>query len=432
MEFMADTLDHPAFSCVVVAPTYNNGPTLRAVLEGVGAAGLPACVVDDGSTDQTAGILEGWRAEDPATRRVVTQAQNRGKAAAMLRGFAAARGAGYSHALTIDTDGQLDPAEAPALVAAARDQPRRLVLGHRDDAAADYPGRSRFGRRLSNLAVLLETGRHVRDSQCGFRVYPLGLVSVVRCRAGRYAYETEVITRSLWAGADVVEVLVTCRYEVAGGRVSHYRLGRDSLQGLLLHARLIGRTLMPLPHARVWADGLGLAEGDAGARPMWRRGLHWLNPFAAWRGLRRGKYRREELAVGLSIGVFVANLPIYGLHTVSCLYVAGRLHLNPHLVVIGSSVATPPLGPVLIAAAIMTGHFMLHGRWHDPGWSDWSQWSKPATYGHLFLEWCVGSLVVGALMALLTLVGSYSAFGWLTRRRLIAAARLRDQGGGGA
>lgn len=406
-----------AFSCVVVAPTYQNARTLPAVLEGLGPAGLPVIAVNDGSTDDTAAYLETWSAADPQVRHVVTHPANRGKAWALASGFAKARELGHSHALTIDTDGQLDPAQVPMMMAAARAAPRRLVLGQRDDRAADYPGRSRLGRRLSNLAVFLETGRRVADSQCGFRVYPLGLVACLRCRAGRYAWETEVVTRALWAGAAVEQRPVRCRYDVVGGRVTHFRLVRDTLSGLVLHARLLGRALVPLGHRRCWEDDPAALRGSGDDRPRWRRALQWLNPLTSWRALRQGRYGRGELAIGLSVGVFIANLPIYGLHTASCLYLAARLHLNPHLVVVGSTIATPPVGPVLIALAVVTGHLMLNGRLDGLGIESWAELGEASLYGRLLLEWTLGSLVVGGVLALLTLTGSYTAFGWLSRRR---------------
>src|SRR5687768_4853449 len=136
-------MSEASFKTVVVAPTYNNAGTLPALIDGVLALGLPLIVVDDGSTDDTASILA--RRKD---LRVITHPRNRGKAAALRSGFAAAGEAGYTHAVTIDTDGQHDPAEIPKLLARAKESPEALVLGLRDDDAPGYPARSRFGRRI--------------------------------------------------------------------------------------------------------------------------------------------------------------------------------------------------------------------------------------------------------------------------------------------
>jgi uncharacterized protein (DUF2062 family) len=78
---------------------------------------------------------------------------------------------------------------------------------------------------------------------------------------------------------------------------------------------------------------------------------------------------RTEIAAGLAVGVFIANLPAYGLQSVLSLYSARRLHLHPLPVLLGSHLSTPPVGPLLIAAAIGLGHLILHGSL--PAWADY-------------------------------------------------------------
>jgi glycosyltransferase involved in cell wall biosynthesis len=381
------------FSPVVVAPTYDNAATLRDVIAPIARLGLPVIVVNDGSTDATGEILEQLRREFPGIQ-VATHTRNCGKAAALRTGFALAGAEGYTHAVTIDTDGQLDPAETPKFLDAARSSPQALVVGVRDDSAADYPARSRTGRRVSNLFVRLESGLRVADSQCGFRVYPLDFVSYARCRAGRYAFETEILTRAGWAGCEVVEVPVSCRYLPEGERVSHFRPWMDSFRAVGLHARLVGRALVPIPHAK-WG------RQQRGHVSRVRRILDWLNPARLIRDVREQRLGAHETATGVAVGVFIGNLPIYGLQTVVSLYTARRLHLHPLPVVAGSHVSTPPLGPVLIAVAVGVGHWLLHGSWLKlPRWhATWQEWTR--LVGNLLLEWSVGSLLVGFVLALI-------------------------------
>ncbi len=226
------------FRPAVVAPTYNNASTLRDVLKRLETAGLPVFAIDDGSSDQTSSILSEWQ-HDRHNRYIRTHATNLGKAAALLTGFEAARAAGFSHAVSIDTDGQLAPEDIPLLIAAAAAAPAALVLGARDEHAAEYPARSLLGRRVSNLLVRWECGQRVADSQCGLRVYPLDVVAAAKCRAGHFGFETEIIVRLAWAGATVMSLPVTCRYFPAGTRVSHFRPWRDSFRAVSMHARLI-------------------------------------------------------------------------------------------------------------------------------------------------------------------------------------------------
>lgn len=387
-----------AFKPVIVAPTYNNGGTVAQVLADVAESGLPIIVVNDGSSDATAEALEGL-CRDSGRVRVITHASNRGKAAALRSGFAAARAAEYTHALTIDTDGQHDAAFIPALLDASRRAPDALVIGVRDESHPDYPARSRLGRRLSNLFVRLECGVRVSDSQCGLRVYPLALVGAAGGRAGRFEYETEIITRIGWAGGRIVQVPISTIYLPPGRRVSHYRPWRDSMRGIALHVRLLGRAMLPLPHRKFPSHGESLEP-----RSWPREFLKWLNPLRAWRELRHGQMGRTEIAASLSVGVFVANLPTYPFQTALTIYVARRLHLNPLAAVAGSTVSTPPLGILLFAAAVYVGHLVLHGS--APSMPDlhsvqsaWRTLGRP-----LLIDWAVGGALIGSVLAALVFV----------------------------
>src|SRR5688572_26002721 len=118
------------FNPVVVAPTYNNADTLAGVLGRLDAQGFPIIVVNDGSTDGTADVIADWL-KQPRGHAAHADAhpRNRGKAAALKTGFALARRLGYTHALSIDTDGQLAPEQVPQMFALAGRNPDALVLG---------------------------------------------------------------------------------------------------------------------------------------------------------------------------------------------------------------------------------------------------------------------------------------------------------------
>lgn len=208
--------------------------------------GLPLIVVNDGSTDQTPEALSCWlkQSSDPhgpeRTMHLAHHQINRGKAAALRTGFEIARSLGYTHAATIDTDGQHDPQELPGLVELARRHPTALVLGVRSEKIAGYPGRSLLGRRLSNRLILFECGARISDSQSGLRVYPLDIAARVGARSSRFNFETEVITRWAWAGFSIVETPITSRYLPAPDRISHFRPCVDTARSIVMHVRLVG------------------------------------------------------------------------------------------------------------------------------------------------------------------------------------------------
>lgn len=402
------------FNPVVVAPTYNNARTLGATIDGVVALGLPLIVVNDGSTDATADLLR------DAVRRheltVLAHPRNHGKAAALRTAFIAAREAGHTHAVTIDTDGQHDPGEIPRLLERARDAPTALVLGLRDKCAEGYPARSRFGRRMSNLFIRMESGLRVEDSQCGLRVYPLGLVGAVRCGAGRFGFETEIVTRAAWARCPVIEVPVACRYLPPGQRVSHLNPFLDTVRAFGMHARLLGRALLPWPRHPQWpprpveaaAERAITASPSPSPAPspnpgsrkgLVRRFLRWMDPRDAWRQARRDRVGREMFSAGLAVGAFIGNLPVYGLHAWIGLYVSRRFHLHPLAVFAGTNISTPPIGPLLNVAAVALGHLLLHGSLPQPGHYSIRDHTLLEVLGRIGLEWTAGSLIVGLACA---------------------------------
>jgi uncharacterized protein (DUF2062 family) len=194
---------------------------------------------------------------------------------------------------------------------------------------------------------------------------------------------------------------VTCRYLPAAERVSHFRPWLDSFRALRMHARLVGRALVPVAHQKTAPAQAAESSMPHSATPgpAWKRLVEWLSPARAWRELREQNAGAQETAAGLAVGAFIGNLPVYGLHTALSLLAARRLHLHPLAVVAGSHVSTPPLGPVLIVAAIGLGHYLLHGCWltvtelpHS-----FAQWAALA--GKLLVEWSIGGTLIGLLMA---------------------------------
>lgn len=379
---------------VVVIPTYNHGRSVADVARRTMALGVDVIVVNDGSTDDTAAVLDELeRSSARGSLEVRAHESNLGKAAALRTGFAIAAARGATHAGTIDADGQLDPRDLPALMAEAGRHPTALIIGRRPDRMDACPTRCALGRRYASLAVLVQTGLRLSDTQCGLRVYPLDRLGKAGCRAAGYAFEAEVITRMAWAGHEVREVPVGCRYFDDADRVSHWRPWHDSLKQAVLHVKLAGLALVPRTRA-------SRSLGDS-TRSRVHRLIAWLNPLRSWREVREGRIGDLELASGLAIGAMIGSSPFYGLHTLMSVYVAWRLHQHPAAVVLGSQVSIPPLGVLLAAASMWLGHLILTG---DPShlgsvpltWE--SVWQIPVRG---FAEWLVGSLLLGPLVAAL-------------------------------
>jgi glycosyltransferase involved in cell wall biosynthesis len=380
------------FRPAIIAPTFNNAQTLSRILTGMDPAGLPIIVIDDGCSDFSPQILRVW-ADGRTDRTVLTHAQNQGKAAALLTGFNHALQMGFTHAVTIDTDGQLDPTQIPDLLEFAGENPLVIVVGCRDQTAADYPSPSRWGRRISNFLIAIETGATVTDSQCGFRVYPLKLIQSLRCNARRYGFESEILTRAAWAGIDIQQINVNCIYLVPEGRVTHFRLYSDTAASVMMHVRLLAISALPGPEWRF--------DRDAKTAKIWRRLARWLNPIRSWSELKCHSAERHRFATALAIGVFIANLPLFGVQGLLSICLARFIRLNPVPAVMGSLVSTPPIGPLLIAAAIGVGHFCRFGNWPLLQNFNPKQVGYVALMKSVFVEWTIGGIICGLILAIM-------------------------------
>ncbi|HKJ64382.1 MAG TPA: glycosyltransferase family 2 protein [Desulfopila sp.] len=219
----------------IIIPAYNHGAQLAAVIAGAARLHMPIFVINDGSTDETAEILAATPGID-----IIGHEINRGKGAALLSGFAAAHRAGCDAAITIDADGQHDPADAEKVLAAATHWPC-LVVGSRQDmlASRNVPWTSRFGRHFSNFWVWTAGGPLIADSQSGFRLYPLPETSTLGVRARRYQFEVEVLVKARQHGIDIREAPITVVYQHGPERVSHFKPWGDFWRNSVTFTRLI-------------------------------------------------------------------------------------------------------------------------------------------------------------------------------------------------
>ena len=237
---------------LVLIPSYNTGARLRQTVEEALAHWSPVWVVIDGSTDGSARLLDDL--VDPASEHhrpglvVLQLPTNQGKGAAILYGLRAALQAGFSHALTMDADGQ-HPAELiPAFMTASESAPQAMILG-KPVFDASAPALRVRGRRISNWWVNLETfDAGIGDSLFGFRVYPIApLLQIMLGRRWmrRFDFDAEAVVRLSWHGVTPVNLDAPVRYlSAAEGGVSHFNYYRDNALLTGMHLRLLGGFLL--------------------------------------------------------------------------------------------------------------------------------------------------------------------------------------------
>jgi glycosyltransferase involved in cell wall biosynthesis len=235
---------------LVLIPSYNPGPKVFETVRAARQQWNPVWVIVDGSTDGTAAQLAALAEVDEGLEIVVLP-ENSGKGAAVLRGLELAAAAGYTHALTMDSDGQ-HPAELiPQFMQASAKAPDAMVLG-RPVFDSSAPFERVLFRRISNGLTDLETlWAGIGDSLYGFRVYPVEpLRRVMAGQRGmrRFDFDPEAAVRLCWGGVRPICLSAPVRYFRADeGGVSHFNYIRDNLLLMRMHFRLFAGFVVRLP-----------------------------------------------------------------------------------------------------------------------------------------------------------------------------------------
>lgn len=211
--------------CAVI-PTYQNAKTLLQVVADVHRVVDTVFVVDDGSNDGTAALLDKATGNE-RPEKVLTHPKNCGKGAALKTGLTYARQQGFRYAVTVDADGQHRADDIPALLKAVEEEPDALAIGSRGLQHENMPAKSTFANRFSNFWFALQTLQRLPDTQSGLRIYPLRRLHGLRWMSARYEAELTLLVFSAWAGVKLLPVPVSVYYPPRDQRVTHFRPGRD-------------------------------------------------------------------------------------------------------------------------------------------------------------------------------------------------------------
>jgi len=247
---------NPSSTHLVLIPSFDPGPLVYDTVRAARQQWEPVWVVVDGSTDGTAVGLRDMAAADPGLRvLVLVLPENMGKGAAVLHGLDLAAQAGFTHVLTMDSDGQHPVELVHVFMAASIAAPGSMVLGVPVfDAGA--PRLRVQGRKVSNGWANLETlWMGVGDSLYGFRVYPIGPLRQVmhgQRWMRRFDFDPEAAVRLCWRGVRPINLPAPVKYLAADeGGVSHFHYLRDNALLTWMHIRLVLGFLLRLP-ALLW------------------------------------------------------------------------------------------------------------------------------------------------------------------------------------
>lgn len=240
----------PSKTHLVLIPSYNTGAKVYDTVRAAREQWAPVWVVVDGSTDGTGeGLLK--MAEQDRQLRVMVQKENHGKGAAVMHGLRVAVHEGFTHVLTMDSDGQHPPGKIPEFMQVSQANPDGLILG-RPVFDASAPMLRVRGRKISNWWANFETlWQGIGDSLYGFRVYPAQMLLGVMENSywmRHFDFDPEAAVRLCWCGAKPINVDAPVKYfAVAEGGVSHFNYLRDNILLTGMHLRLFSGFIIRLP-----------------------------------------------------------------------------------------------------------------------------------------------------------------------------------------
>ena len=235
------------FSPCIVVPVYNHGSSACALAEKLKPLGVPAIFVNDGSRVDCAELLRRLSNSNDWVD-IVEHEKNRGKGSAVLSGLRAAQARGFTHALQIDADNQHDAGDIPRFLALAAQHPSAVITGQPLFDASAPTGR-KIARYITHVWVWIETlSFTIRDSMCGFRVYPIeaALRLASRTKLGqRMDFDSDIVVRLYWTGLPVLSLPTAVTYPPGGE--SHFRMFYDNLLITRMHVRLVFGMLWRAP-----------------------------------------------------------------------------------------------------------------------------------------------------------------------------------------
>jgi glycosyltransferase involved in cell wall biosynthesis len=356
--------------CILI-PTYNNEKTLKRVIDGVLDYTANIIVVNDGSTDSTLSILNGY-----PQITVINLPENRGKGNGLKIGFRKAKELGYNYAITIDSDGQHYPDDIPVFVEALIEEKEDvLLIGNRNMSQDGIPKKSSFGNRFSNFWFWFETGIKLEDTQSGYRLYPLHKIPK-KYFTPKFEFEIEIIVRTAWRHIPVKNVPVKVLYDPAE-RVSHFRPFKDFTRISILNTILVTITLL------------------------------YIIPRNFINNFRKKSFKRfikEDVldsdgsnrtkAFSIALGVFIGFSPFWGFHTLLTISLSVLFKLNKVLAFVASNVSLPPFIPFIIVASLFLGAPFVSG---DSDIFN-QEWNFDLVKNNI-LQYVIGSFILATTMS---------------------------------
>ncbi len=230
--------DKEKFTAII--PAFNEGKTIRDLVDKTTKQISRVLVINDGSTDNTYQQLVDLPIE------ILSNTNNQGKGYSLWRGFNLFLESELEGVITLDGDGQHRPEDIPRLLAAYEEFPNHLIIGTRTHDLKSFPVSRRWANQLANLGISLAAGYRVPDTQSGFRLYPASLLRSLQVNSRHdngFVFESEVIIEAVKRGFKIHSIPIAAVYEEEM-RKSHFHPAWDTVQiGKMILGEIISKNL---------------------------------------------------------------------------------------------------------------------------------------------------------------------------------------------
>ena len=377
--------------CCVIIPTYNNENTLQRVLDGVLKYTHSIIVVNDGSTDSTKNILEAYN-----HTHIIHLKKNVGKGNALRRGFMAAEKLGFEYAITIDSDGQHFPEDIEVFIEEYEKNGEALLIGSRNMEQEGVPGKSSFGNKFSNFWFWVETGIKLKDTQSGYRFYPLKKINKIKFYTKKFEFEIEAIVKAAWRGIEVKNVPVKVLYDETE-RVSHFRPFKDFTRISILNTWFVLVTFLYIKPRDFF-------------RKFKKKGLKRF----FLEDLLKSEDSPKKKSLSVALGIFIGIAPLWGLQTILVLFLAVILRLNKFIAFAFSNISIPPMIPIIIYLSLKTGAIIL-GKSNVPVFN-LETFKNLDSFKEHISQYLIGSIVLATILSILFGITTYIVLSFLKQK----------------
>ena len=367
--------------CVII-PTYNNERTLKRVIDGLLEITKDLIIINNSATDATFRILK--------TYTEITQiflTKNKGKGNALRIGFKKAEALGYDFAVTLKPDRQYYLKYIAVFVNQLEFETNKnlLLIGSTNRDQKTVSSRMSFTNKLSIFLYKLQTGIQLKNTQSGFRLYPLKELNKIKFFTTKSEFEIETIVKAAWRGISVKNVPVNVSIDPQE-RATHLK----SIKGFLRISLL-----------NTWFILIAF---------LYIKPRDLIREFRK-KGIRR--FIKEEIlgnnesplksAQAMALGVFIGLTPLWGFHTILVLSLAVLFKLNKAISFAFTNVSFPPFIPFTVYAGIMIGNYVLG----EPTDYSFADFEENFEFVKSLKTYVVGSFILASVMSVMVGIVAY-------------------------